>query len=81
MIRYFIEHKESHQWLCITGDLTLDPNDIDILSYKERCIAELWIDKDVQFMVKDPINSILGESGYDLYKDFVVTEHEFVNMR
>lgn len=94
--KYFIEHKETHTWLRYDGELTNDPNDAALLSFKERFLAERWfrelepvitsnfagttITTDNTLNLQNYLRALISQknNGADLYKDFIVTEHEFI---
>ncbi len=97
--KYFLEKKGVQSWITILGDLTNDPNDKSILSFKHKFDAEDWLkpmavrwysdfsgksmrqDEGHNFSIRiqDSIKEKLALKNIDLYNDFLVTEHEFIN--
>lgn len=59
---YFLEDKETHQWLNQFGEYTIDPNHPDIISFTNKKDAE---------QVCGVFNTMLG-------KNLIVTEHQFI---
>ena len=95
--KYFIEHKDLGTWVTILGDLTNNPDELGLISFDERWLAEDHLKPVKPHVTSDysgtrinidyfgaslwaGIKNNIAEknNGANIYTDFIITEHEFV---